>query len=104
MSGGSGKDVFSFSLAADEGNDLVLDFETGNGGDRLQITDLIDVNGDTVIDVDDLDAGGHSVAGTADSVIITFDTGTTLTLENVNGTGVNSFDDLLDIKVNIDIA
>ena len=104
MTGGSGKDVFSFSLAADEGSDLILDFQTGNGGDRLELADLTDLNGDTVIDADDLDAGGHSVTGSADSVVITFDTGSILTLDGVNGTGVSSFDDLLDMKVNIDIA
>ena len=51
-----------------------------------------------------LGAGGHSVSRTADSVIIAFDTGTTITLEGINGTGVDSFADLLDIKVNIEIA
>lgn len=104
MTGGSGRDVFSFSLAADEGNDVILDFATGKNGDNLQITDLLDVNSDGTIDVADLDAGAHSVSGTADAVIITFESGTTVTLDGVNGTGVNSFADLLDIKVNIDIA
>ncbi|GAB4393995.1 MAG: hypothetical protein Tsb0032_15540 [Kiloniellaceae bacterium] len=104
LSGGNDKDVFSFSLAGNEGNDLILDFQTGNGGDRLQIADLIDANSDSIIDTDDLDAGAHSVTGTADSVVITFDTGSILTLDGLNGTGVNSFADLLDMKVNIDVA
>ena len=104
MTGGNGKDVFSFSLASDEGDDLILDFKTGNGGDSLEIADLIDVNGDSVIDLEDLDAGAHSVTGTADSVVITFDTGASVTLDGIKGTGVDSFSDLLDIKVNIDIV
>ncbi len=105
MTGGSGRDVFSFSLAGNEGDDLIMDFTTtGSGRDKLEISDLIDVNSDSVIDVSDLDAGTHSVTGTADSVVITFDTGSLLTLDGVNGTGVSSFDDLLGIKVNIDIA
>jgi Ca2+-binding RTX toxin-like protein len=104
MTGGSGKDAFTFSLAADEGNDLILDFKTGNGGDSLEISHVVDLNGDYVIDLDDLDAGGHSVTGTADSVIIAFDSGTNITLDGINGTGVNSFDDLQNIKVDIDFV
>jgi Ca2+-binding RTX toxin-like protein len=104
MTGGNGKDVFSFSLAANEGEDLILDFKTGKGGDRLELADLTDLNGDTVIDSNDLDAGGHSVTGSADAVVITFDTGGVLTLDGLDGTGVSSFADLLDMKVNIDIV
>jgi len=105
MTGGSGRDVFSFSLASNEGDDLIMDFTTSGGNrDKLEISDLIDVNGDSVINIEDLDAGGHSVTGSVDSVVITFDTGSLLTLDGVNGTGVSSFDDLLDINVKIDIA
>jgi Ca2+-binding RTX toxin-like protein len=104
LSGGNGRDSFSFSLINDEGTDLILDFDGGRGGDSLQITDLIDVNLDSVIDIADLDAGGHSVSGNAGSVIIDFAIGTSVTLEGINGTGVNSFADLLDMKINVDIA
>jgi Ca2+-binding RTX toxin-like protein len=104
MTGGGGRDTFVFSLASDSGDDVILDFTDGKGGDILQISDLTDLNGDSVIDSGDLDAGGHSVTGTADSVVITFDTGAILTLDGLDGTGVNSFADLLDMKVNIDIV
>lgn len=104
MEGGNGRDVFSFSLAENQGDDLILDFKTGNGGDRLELTDLLDVNSDNNIDIADLDAGGHTVSGTADSVVITFEQGGSLTLDGIDGSSVDSFQDLLDIKVNIDIS
>jgi Ca2+-binding RTX toxin-like protein len=104
LTGGSGRDAFAYSLSTDEGDDLILDFKTGNGGDRLEISDLLDVNGDTVIDLADLDAGGHSVSGSADAIIITFDSGTSITLDGLNGLGIDSFADLVaDAKVNVDI-
>ena len=83
---------------------MILDFKTGNGGDRLELTDLLDENGDNSIDIADLDAGGHTVSGGADSVVITFAQGGSLTLEGIDGSGVDSFADLLDIKVNVDIS
>jgi Ca2+-binding RTX toxin-like protein len=104
LSGGNGKDVFAFSLASHEGDNLILDFQVGKNGDRLELSDLLDVNVDGVIDLDDLDAGGHSVIGTADAIVITFDSGTSVTLDGINGTGVDSFAVLLDMKVNIDIV
>ncbi|WP_420349097.1 calcium-binding protein [Pelagibius sp.] len=104
MTGGNGRDVFSFSLATDQGDDVILDFKTGNGGDRLELADLLDENGDNSIDFADLDAGGHTVAGSADSVVITFAQGGNVTLEGIDGSGVDSFADLLDIKVNVDIS
>jgi Ca2+-binding RTX toxin-like protein len=105
MSGGTGRDVFVYALTADEGNDVILDFDSGKGGDSLRITDLTDVNGDGAIDIGDLDAGGHSVTGTADAVVITFNSGTTITLDGLDGSGVNAFADLVDnTKVNIDIV
>ncbi|WP_422367857.1 calcium-binding protein [Pelagibius sp.] len=104
MEGGNGRDVFSFSLAENQGDDLILDFNTGNGGDRLELTDLLDVNGDNDTNIADLDAGGHTVSGTADSIVITFEQGGSLTLDGLDGSSVDSFQDLLDIKVNIDIS
>ncbi|GAB4360569.1 MAG: hypothetical protein Kow00114_14370 [Kiloniellaceae bacterium] len=104
LSGGSGKDVFVYSLSENEGHDTIIDFDDGKNGDSLRISDVIDLTGDGVIDVADLDAGAHSVAGTADSVVITFDSGTTITLTGIDGSGVSSFDDLLDIKVNLDVV
>lgn len=105
MTGGDGRDTFSFSLAGNEGDDLILDFmTTGSSRDTLEIANLTDVNGDGVIDVDDLDAGGNSVTGSVVSVVISFDTGSLLTMDGVDGTGVSSFNDLLDINVDIDIV
>ncbi|WP_193370126.1 calcium-binding protein [Pelagibius marinus] len=104
LSGGNGKDCFVFSLASDEGDDVILDFATGKGGDTLRISDLTDLNGDEAIDIDDLDAGAGTVAGTAASVVIAFASGGVVTLDGLDGTGVNSFADLLDMKVTIDIA
>lgn len=104
MSGGNGRDAFVYSLTADEGDDLILDFGTGKGGDSLQIADLTDVNGDGTIDLGDLDAGGHSVSGTVDAIVITFDSGTSITLAGIDGSGVKAFADLVDdAKVNFDI-
>jgi len=104
MTGGQGKDVFVYSLSANEGNDRIVDFTSGKGGDVLQISGVLDVNGDGKIDVIDLDAGGHSVSGTADAVVITFDSGTSITLDGFDGTGIDSFADLVSgAKVNVDI-
>ena len=104
LSGGHGRDVFVYALTADEGDDLILDFGTGKGGDSLQIADLTDVNGDGTIDIGDLDAGGHSVSGTVDAIVITFDSGTSITLAGIDGSGVKAFADLVDdAKVNLDI-
>jgi Ca2+-binding RTX toxin-like protein len=104
MTGGEGKDVFAYSLSANEGNDRIIDFTAGKGGDTLQISGLLDVSGDGKIDVADLDAGGHSVSGTADAVVITFDSGTSITLDGIDGTGIDSFADLVSsAKVNVDI-
>ena len=104
VTGGNGRDVFSFSLAENQGDDLILDFRTGNNGDRLAIADVVDENDDGRTDVGDLDDGAHSVTGTADAVVITFDNGARVTLDGIDGSGIDSFDDLLDIKVNLDIV
>ena len=104
ITGGSGRDVFSFSLAENQGDDVILDFRSGNGGDRLELADLLDENGDSSIDIADLDAGGHSVSGSADAVVITFAQGGSLTLSGLDGSGVDSFADLVDMKVNVDIS
>lgn len=104
MTGGHGKDVFAYSLSANEGDDRIADFTSGKGGDVLQISGLLDVNGDGKRDISDLDAGGHSVSGTADTVVITFDSGTSITLGGIDGTGIDSFADLVSgTKVNVDI-
>jgi hypothetical protein len=103
MTGGTGRDVFVFSLADDEGDNVILDFTTGNGGDRLLLTDVTDANGDGIVNFGDLDAGSHSVSGSATAIVITFDSGTTVTLAGVDGSGIDSFADMLKAKVNVDI-
>jgi hypothetical protein len=103
MTGGTGRDVFVFSLANDEGDNVILDFTTGNGGDRLLLTDVTDANGDGIVNFGDLDAGSHSVSGSATAIVITFDSGTTVTLAGVDGSGIDSFADMLKAKVNVDI-
>src|SRR3546814_17959458 len=40
LTGGGGADVFSFSLAGNQGNDVITDFTTGSGGDTLQFSDV----------------------------------------------------------------
>lgn len=75
-----------------------------SGGDRLEIDDLTDVNDDSIIDLADLDAGGHSISGNTDAIVITFESGTGITLDGLNGTGIGSFADLVaNAKANIDI-
>lgn len=103
MTGGTGRDVFVFSLANDEGDNVILDFTTGNGGDRLLLTDVTDANGDGIVNLGDLDAGGHSVSGSATAIVITFYSGTGVTLAGVDGSGIDSFADMLKAKVNVDI-
>lgn len=104
MTGGDGRDTFSFSIAENQGDDLILDFDSGKSGDRLELTDVLDVNGDHKVRIDDLDVGGHTVSGTVDAIVITFEQGGSLTLSGLDGSGVDSFADLLDMKVNVDIS
>ena len=99
MTGGDGRDYFSFSLAENQGDDVILDFRTGGSGDRLRLTDLLDENDDNKINIADLDAGGHTVSGTADAIVITFEQGGSVTLNGLDGSGVDSFADLLNAKV-----
>ena len=46
----------------------------------------------------------NSVGGTADAIVITFESGTSITLDGLDGSALNSFADLVaDAKVNVDI-
>lgn len=102
--GGLGRDDFVYSLTTDEGNDTITDFQSGKGGDTLVIDDVTDVNGDGKIDIADLDASG-SLSGTATGIVITFDSGTSIALADLGGTGIASFADLVSqAKVNVDFA
>jgi hypothetical protein len=100
-SGGDDEAVFSFSLTADEGDNVVTDFDAAS--DTLQITDVIDLNADSAIDFADLDAGGSTVSGTAGSVDIALAGGTTIVLQGVDGSGLDSFEDL-NGSINLDVV
>ena len=103
LTGGGGQDVFAFSTTND-GNDVITDFTRGAGGDTLQLSDVTDTSGDGSVDSADLDAGGNSVSGTADSVVFGFATGTSVTLANVDGSGVTSSADLETNNLNVDVS
>ncbi|WP_340117504.1 calcium-binding protein [Pelagibius sp. 7325] len=104
LTGGLRRDDFVYSLTTDEGNDTITDFQSGKGGDTLAIADLIDMNGDGRIDTADLDASG-SVTGADGGIVITFDSGTSITLAGLDGTGIDSFGALSSqAKVNIDLV
>jgi Ca2+-binding RTX toxin-like protein len=104
LTGDLSRDDFFYSLTTDEGNDTIIDFQTGKGGDTLAIADIIDMNGDGRIDTVDLDASG-SVGGTTAGIVIAFDSGTSITLAGLDGTGIDSFGALVSqAKVNLDFA
>jgi hypothetical protein len=100
-SGGEDDEVFSFSLTADEGDNVIADFDAT--GDILQITDVTDLNADSAIDFADLDAGGSTIGGTAGSVDIALAGGTTIVLQGVDGSGLDSFEDL-NGSINLDVV
>jgi RTX calcium-binding nonapeptide repeat (4 copies) len=99
--GGDGEDIFRFSVTADEGDNVVSDF---GSGDILQLTDVMDTSGDGTIDLADLDGGGNTASGTAASLMLSFSGGTTVTLAGVDGSGVTSFSDLEGSSITVDIA
>lgn len=71
LTGGNGKDTFIYSFTANEGHDVILGFTKGKGADTLQISGLLDVNDNDKLNIADFDAGGHSITGSADGVVIT---------------------------------
>ncbi|MEQ9607624.1 MAG: calcium-binding protein [Kiloniellaceae bacterium] len=104
LTGGLRRDDFVYSLTTDEGNDTITDFQTGKGGDTLAIADIVDMSGDGRIDTADLDVSG-SVSGGSSGIVITFDSGTSITLAGLDGTGIDSFGALISqAKVNIDFV
>jgi len=104
LTGGLRRDDFVYSLTTDEGNDTITDFQPGKSGDTLTIADLMDMNGDGRIDTADLDASG-SLSGTAAGIVITFDSGTSVTLAGLDGSGIDSFGVLVSqAQVNLDFV
>lgn len=105
LAGGGGADVFSFSLAGNQGDDVITDFTTGSGGDTLQLSDVADASGDGTVELADLDSGGaNAVTGTAGSLVLDFASGASVTLAGVDGTGIATFADLEASEVNTDVS
>jgi len=105
LTGNGGPDIFSFSTTGDEGDDVVTDFETGSGGDIVRLTDVTDLDGNGSVELADLDNGGvNTVSGSADSLVLGFASGASLTLSGVDGSSLNSFAALETSNVNVDVA
>lgn len=99
--GGDGNDIFSFSTATDEGDDVIRNF---GSGDVLRLSDVMDADGSGSVDLADLDEdAGNSVSDAGGSLVLGFSSGTTVTLEGIDGSGVTSFSDLAG-TVNVDFA
>lgn len=85
LTGGPGADTFVYTLAANEGDDSILDFSTAEG-DRLSFVNVSDADASGVLTIEDVvdsfvDGGG---AGTVDTVVL--HSGTTIAITDVNGT------------------
>jgi hypothetical protein len=107
LTGGTGADTFVFSLAQNEGNDIIKDFDSAN--DVLQFTDVIDSGDGGGIDLTDLNSHITDVADNGDggSVVVTFDTGATLTFEGAGTVGntITTIDQLVGNPVTqIDVS
>ncbi|MGF1612135.1 MAG: VWA domain-containing protein [Kiloniellales bacterium] len=102
--GGSGQDSFVVSLAQASGNNVILDFEVGAGGDFLRLDDVFDYDGGgvTVADLDSAAAAadGWTIADDGSDVVITLgnnpannQNGGQITLEGIGDGTINSFTD-----------
>ena len=85
LTGGTGADTFVYTLAADEGDDEILDFSTAEG-DRLAFVNVSDTDASGTLSLEDVvddfvDGGG---AGAVDSLVL--NSGTTVMITDVNGT------------------
>jgi len=94
LTGGDGADSFVYTLAADEGDDEILDFSTAEG-DVLSFVNVSDTDSSGIIDIDDVldsfvDGGGP---GQVDTLVLT--SGTTIMLTDLTGllTDVASVED-----------
>jgi cadherin domain-containing protein/hemolysin type calcium-binding protein len=87
LTGGAGADVFIFNLTfagglfTAEGSDTIADLTTG---DILSFRGVVDVNGDTAIDLADL-IGHVSVASAGGTTTLSFDGGGSIGLEGLAG-------------------
>ena len=105
--GSGGNDTFVFSLAGDDGDDTITDFDSAN--DVLKFTDVIDSGDGGNIDLVDLTSHitGVTDNGDGSSVVVTFDTGATLTFEGAGTVGntITSIDQLVgDPSTQIDVS
>ncbi len=87
LTGGAGSDVFVFNLSfaggqfTAEGNDTIADLTTA---DTLSFRGLLDVNGDTFVDLADL-IGHVSVASAGATTTLSFDGGGSVDLSGIAG-------------------
>jgi Ca2+-binding RTX toxin-like protein len=84
LTGGPGADTFVFTLAADEGDDEILDFSTAEG-DLLSFVNVTDADSSGTLGIEDVvdsfvDGGG---AGTIDTLVLA--SGTTIMITDVSG-------------------
>jgi Ca2+-binding RTX toxin-like protein len=93
LTGGTGADTFLYTLAADEGDDEILDFSTAEG-DVLSFVNVTDTDASGTIGIEDvvdsfIDGGG---AGAVDTVVLA--SGTTIMITDVSGglTDLNSLE------------
>lgn len=94
--GGPGADTFVYTLAADEGDDEILDFST-NEGDLLAFVNVLDADSSGTLGIEDVvdsfvDGGG---AGAVDTLVL--ESGTTIMVTDVNGT----LTDLASLEANV---
>jgi len=85
LTGGLGADTFVYTLAADEGDDEILDFSMAEG-DLLAFVNVVDADSSGTIGIDDVvdsfvDGGG---AGAIDT--LTVESGTTIMITDLDGT------------------
>jgi Ca2+-binding RTX toxin-like protein len=95
LTGGTGADTFLYTLAADEGDDEILDFSTAEG-DVLSFVNVTDSDASGTIGIEDVvdsfvDGGG---AGADDTVVLA--SGTTIMITDLNGT----LNDLASLEAN----
>ena len=107
LTGGGGVDKFEFSLNFDgavlsaPGDDVVQDLANG---ETLTFKDVVDTNGDTVINISDV--SGHVTvtdAGAAADVTVAFDGGGSITLKGIGTGAMTSLQDIIDAGYTIDV-
>jgi hypothetical protein len=107
--GGSGEDLFAFSAKGGEGDDTILDFNAAE--DILSFQDVLDNDGDAVVDLDDLldpNSAQFVDFNKVDATTIELTVhgsaaeATTITLRAADGTNFNDINQLTDLNVQVD--